>query len=95
MRTLALEIEDGDTLDKPEIFKSTISAQRDPIWQSELFFASGESYFDTDRHFTLKGEGNKVKISGNITNDWHDKYDWHTGLKADVPFFGKILDEHG
>jgi hypothetical protein len=58
----------------------------------ELFFASGNSHIKSAGHFKIVKKGEQIKITGEVTHDWKDRYDFHNGLFAYIPGFGMIPD---
>ena len=58
----------------------------------ELFFASGNSHIKSTGSFTITIEGDRVSVSGNVTHQWNDDYDFHNGLGVFIPGFGVIPD---
>lgn len=94
LENFAREMEDGDSWEREHSINSVIIAdKRDGEAPSHLFFASGSSYFEANGKFSLNKKSNMVRMSGKVTNYWHDVYDWHAKLNAHVPFFGTISDK--
>jgi hypothetical protein len=58
----------------------------------ELYYASGTSTLHSSGKFKLAREGDGVSISGTVNHEWYDPYDWHAGLGAYIPGFGRIPD---
>lgn len=63
---------------------------------TELFYASGTSTITSRGNFILdRSEQDKqgwIKINGAVEHHWWDPYDWHPGLTAFIPGFGKVAD---
>ncbi len=59
---------------------------------TELYYASGTSTIKSTGSFTLSRKGDIVTFTGNVQHDWYDPYDWHAGLGAYIPGFGRISD---
>jgi hypothetical protein len=60
---------------------------------TELFYASGSSTIESTGNFTLARSGNRVTISGSVTAQWYNPYDWLAGLNAPILGFGNISDD--
>ncbi len=93
LENFAREMEDGDSWEREHSFNGVIEAdKKDGVIPSHLFYASGDSYFDANGRFSLNKKSNRVRMSGKVTNHWHDVYDWHAELSAHVPLIGTISD---
>lgn len=86
---LAYDLADGETKDLSEYWDRMLTGS---VF-SELFYASGTSTITSEGEFTLTRDGNVVSISGSVTHNWHDPYDWHAGLTAFIPGSGVVSDE--
>jgi hypothetical protein len=69
---------------------------------SELSYASGASKISANGSFDLSKKGDNITVSGTVTMNWNDSYDWHAGLDFYIPGTGSISDnealfvqEHG
>ena len=62
------------------------------IVELELFYASGGSTLTSAGVFTLSMTCGELAISGSVSHDWFDPYDWHADLSAYIPGFGSVSD---
>jgi hypothetical protein len=62
---------------------------------SELYYASGTSTLTSTGAFTLTKVGNRIDISGTMSNHWHDDYNWNANSGAYIPGTGRVSDEEG
>lgn len=61
---------------------------------NELSYASGASKIRANGTFDLTGtDENNISVSGTVTMNWKDAYDWHEGLGFYIPGSGYINDE--
>jgi RHS repeat-associated protein len=60
---------------------------------SELSYASGASKITANGSFNLSKKGNNIAVSGTVTMNWNDPYDWHAGLNFYIPGTGSIGDD--
>lgn len=59
---------------------------------TELYYASGGSHLQATGRIALARSDDEVAIGGEVTFAWSDPYDWHPGLSAYIPGFGRIED---
>ncbi len=68
-------------------------AQEKESVSTQLYFVSGSFTLTSYGKFELSCvKDGKVRVKGSIDHYWWDIYDWHAGLFANVPTFGKISD---
>ena len=58
----------------------------------ELYYASGTSTIASRGRFLFKEKSGNIMVSGTVEHHWWDPYDWHKGLGAYIPGFGRIED---
>ena len=83
-RTLA----DGERITIYDYFDATETAN--PF--TELYYASGTFTVTSYGEFKLSRKGCRITITGDLDHRWWDPYDWHNGLDAYVPGFGRVKD---
>ncbi len=88
LKKIAYELADGEK----RTFKDYWDRQLTASTLTELYYASGTSTITSTGSFELHKKGNTITVTGSVEHRWWDPYDWHPGLKANVPGHGVISD---
>lgn len=94
------EVKVGQTIQRSDYWIADIKSYN-PF--NELSYASGASKITANGAFELtRTDENNISVSGIVTMNWKDPYDWHEGLGFYIPGSGYIndkdaqfLEEHG
>ena len=88
VETNARTLADGERITIYDYFDATETANA----FTELYYASGTFTVTSYGEFKLSRKGCKITITGDLDHRWWDPYDWHNGLDAYVPGFGRVKD---
>ena len=88
VETNARTLADGGRITIYDYFDATETANA----FTELYYASGTFTVTSYGEFKLSRKGCKITITGDLDHRWWDPYDWHNGLDAYVPGFGRVKD---
>jgi len=88
IKSKAKTLADGERITIYDYFDATETASA----FTELYYASGTFTVTSYGEFSLIRKGCAVNVSGNLDHRWWDPYDWHNGLDAYVPGFGRVKD---